>query len=154
MEPAYSGMPAANRTYEIGKWGNIRLGGACKDDYARIIVYEQDGQHYLKLQRAAIESIKAVEVILADKGFKQHPFVYVTGHGWRACSDQAALYATSHTRYAPPSSSIHCRGLAIDVDMNQDAKKRKVIRNELLARHWFQSRPSDEPWHYSFGGLG
>jgi hypothetical protein len=44
---------------------------------------------------------------------------------------------------------LHCQALAIDVStslLNQDQ-----IRRALLKRGWTQSRPDDEPWHYSFG---
>lgn len=151
MEPVYKGMPPTDRTFDVGKWGSIRCGGRCKDDYARIVIHRQgDATHYVKLQRAAVESLSAVERILDDKGFHQHPYVYVTGHGWRACSDQDALYRSDSKRFADPDVTAHTRGLAIDVDMNQDTDKLKVIHRELMARHWFQAR-ADEPWHYSFG---
>lgn len=149
MQPEYIGMPPTDRVYEVGKLGQIRCGGKCKDDYARIVILHQDPTHYLKLQQAAADSIKIVQNGLSST-FPQHPFVFCTGNGWRACADQAALYAEDSKRYAAPSTTAHCRGLAIDVDQNQDAIKLHMIHRLLSERHWFQTR-TDEPWHYSFG---
>jgi hypothetical protein len=69
---------------------------------------------------------------------------------WRPCSLQTALYAKDSSRYAPPASTAHCRGLAIDVSMAQSAGKLKKVHDALMSRHWHQARP-DEPWHYSMG---
>jgi hypothetical protein len=150
MEPVYVGMPVTARTFVVrkdqgGSWGEIRCGGPCKDDYADIIVYHQvPGQRYVKLQAAAMASFKAAERALGKK-------IFITGTGWRSCSEQTYLYSTDHSRYAPPATTGHCRGLCIDVDMNQTEEKLARIHRELAVREWYQARPDDEPWHFSMG---
>lgn len=142
--PVWEGMPPTDRTFTVEPWGQIRCGGPCKDDYDRIEIYHQvPGQRYVKLQKAALESFKAAERAVGAK-------IYLTG-SWRSCATQAALYATDQSRFAAPSATAHCRGLAIDVDMNQSARKREQIHKALRWRDWHQSRPDDEPWHWSMG---
>jgi len=140
--PAFVGMPPREREIKTA-YGPIIAGGACRDDYHRIVVHVQHAQHYLKLQRAAVRSIVEVETKLG------YP-VICTG-SWRACSTQTRLYASDKNRYAHPSKTAHCRGLAIDVSTNLPKAKQDAIRRALLNRGWHQSRPDDEPWHYSFG---
>lgn len=150
MNPLYLGMPPTERKYRVkranGKsWGEIVCGGPCNDDYARIEIYHQiPGQAYVKLQAAALRSFKDAEDAINGK-------ILLTGSGWRACSTQSALYRSDPSRYANPNTTGHTRGLAIDVSMNQSLTKLKAIKKALLWRHWHQSRPDDEPWHYSFG---
>lgn len=145
--PVYIGMPTTDRTFDVPKaakgiWGNIRCGGPCRDDYARIRVYHQTPARFIQLQRAALDSFKTAEEAL---GFK----IWLTG-SLRECSVQTRLYNSDHTRYAVPSSSAHCRGLAIDVSQNMTPKQLKQVHDVLTPRAWHQAR-SDEPWHYSFG---
>lgn len=150
MEPLFIGMPNVERKFRVKQpdgalWGEIICGGPCKDDYARIFIYHQvPGERYVKLQGAAIRSFQAAEEAL---GFK----ILLTGSGWRSCALQTSLYRSDTSRYANPKSTGHTRGLAIDVSTAQSATKQAAIKKALLARHWHQSRPVDEPWHYSFG---
>ena len=149
-EPLYYGMPPVEKRFRVpkpngGTWGEIICGGPCKDDYARIQIYNQiPGQRYIKLQAAAVRSLQAAE---AASGYK----ILITGSGWRSCELQAQLYKSDPNRFAHPDKTAHTRGLAIDVDMTQSLTRRKAIHRALLHRHWHQSRPDDEPWHYSFG---
>jgi hypothetical protein len=143
----FVGMPDRDRRFLVRsgerEWGEIRCGGACKDDYRRINVYPQDRQHFVKLQAAAIESWKAAEKALG--------FTIVTTGSWRACATQAALFAQDSHRFAHPKDTAHTRGLAVDVSMNLGAAKLAKVHKALLNRSWHQARPDDEPWHYSFG---
>lgn len=152
--PLFVGMPPTDRTFVVprtgtmdpkDRWGEIRCGGPCKDDYARINIHVQDAQHFLKLQQAAINSIEAAEAQLKFK-------VICTG-SHRSCATQAALFKTntpSNQRFANPNTTAHTRGLAIDVNQDLPKLKLSAIHDALIARHWHQAR-SDEPWHYSFG---
>jgi hypothetical protein len=155
MKPVYEGMPSLDRRFEVpkaggGTWGTIRCGGPCKDDYARIDIYHQvPGTRFVKLQKAALDSFRSAEVAVGGGGGKIG-LIFLTG-SWRSCSLQAELYRSDTHRFAPPESTAHCRGLAIDVSQNQDPKKLAAIDEELLQRAWHKARPDDEPWHYSFG---
>lgn len=135
-------MPPKDTTFDT-EFGQIRCGGSCKDDYGRIIAFQNRAGQILKLQRAAADSLEAVETKL---GFA----VKVTG-AHRACAYQAELYASDPNRFADPSKTGHTRGLAIDVDTGQSWLRRKRIGRQLAAKGWHQSRPTDEPWHYSYG---
>src|SRR3954453_6559777 len=119
MEPVYEGMPDTERTFNVkknlrGTWGEIICGGNCRDDYDRILIYHQiPGQAFVKLQKAAVASLKAAE---KDVGHK----ILTTG-SWRSCRMQAELYNSNKSRFAPPNTTAHCRGLAIDVTTNYSA---------------------------------
>ena len=141
-EPVYVGMPNIDRRFDVGHWGEIRCGGRCRDDYGRLETVHQDGR-VITLQRAALDSFKSAEKEVGG-------LIRLTG-AFRACSYQTALYRSDSGRFANPDTSAHCRGLAIDVSTNQAADKLKRIRATLMERHWHQARPTDEPWHYSFG---
>jgi hypothetical protein len=148
LAPLYIGMPPTAREFRVPKpaegfWGMIICGGSCYDDYDRIEIYHQTPDRIVKLQRAALRSFKAAEEAL---GFP----ILLTG-SWRPCSLQAELYRSDPNRFAHPDSTAHCRGLAIDVSTAQSQAKQDKIRKALLFRHWHQSRPDDEPWHYSKG---
>jgi hypothetical protein len=151
MNP-FIGMPISDTTFDVRSgerlWGEIRCGGACKDDYGRIVVESSpNGQHSVKLQRAAWDSFEAA---CKAVGF----WIQTTGT-WRSCELQESLFNSdppaSMQRYAPPPKTAHTRGLAIDVTTAYGPFKRRKIRKALLNRSWHQARPDDEPWHYSFG---
>lgn len=147
MDPVYVGQPKTARTFTVGRWGKIRCGGPCKDDYANIETYVQNSQYHVRLQEPAIRSLKAAEREIHNNDLGAH--ILTTG-SWRSCDFQAQLYASDPKRYAPPDVCGHVRGLNIDVSMDQDAKKLAAIHTALTKRWWFQPR-NDEPWHYSFG---
>lgn len=139
-EPCYSTMPSF-ATWCDTPYGRAFFGGGCRDDYANMQVYVQDGSHYLKLQESAIQSLKLAEAAIGGK-------VYCTGT-WRSCGTQSQLWRSDPSRFADPSLTAHCRGLAIDVSQSQSRDKLDAIHRALTARHWYQAR-ADEPWHYSF----
>ncbi len=145
--PAYVGMPPSDSRFVIDRgkpggpvWGEIRCGGPCKDNYARIVI-ERPGGQYVKLQRAALASY------LAARSHLGHG-ILLTG-SWRSCALQTSLHDKDPARYADPRTSAHCRGLAVDVSTDQ--AHLADIHAALVARQWYQARPADEPWHYSFG---
>jgi hypothetical protein len=142
-EPVYVGMPDVNRIFTVGHWGEIRCGGPCKDDYARIQVDTRHAGGLVKLQKAALESFQNAE---QELGYE----IELTG-SWRSCSTAHLLYARDSARYAPPDKGAHMRGLAIDVTTAYSVVKKKEILAALAKRHWHQARPTDEPWHHSFG---
>lgn len=141
--PLHVGQPPRDVTYETA-WGNVRAGGPCRDDYVNLAVYvQQKTGRYVKLQAPALRSFREAEEAIGSK-------ILCTGT-IRSCSTQEALYRQDPQRYAPPDKGAHTRGLAIDVSMGQTKAKRAAIHAALTDRGWFQSRPDDEPWHYSFG---
>lgn len=142
-EAVFIGMPLHDRTFEVGHWGNIRCGGPCKDDYARIKVFHDAGGRVVVLQAAALESFRSSE---QDLGF---PIVLTGSH--RACSQQRTLWLSDPNRFANPDTTAHTRGLAIDVSTAIADRRKAKIKAALTARHWHQARPVDEPWHWSFG---
>lgn len=137
------------------KYGIVYHSSVCKDNWSNIIVVQKyrkpngdliDRPKELKMQRAAIKSLKAVE----DKLGQQ---VKTTG-SWRSCSEQWALYRSDSSRFAHPNTTLHTQGLAIDVNMvwRGELTNAEVNRFEdLMRKHgWKQARPDDEPWHWSF----
>lgn len=140
--PLYDGMPPTDRVYETA-FGAIRAGGACRDDYDRIIPWQNRAGQILRIQKPAARSLEDAERRL---GFA----VRVTG-AHRTCEQQEAYYASDPNRYAPPDKTAHPRGLAIDVDTRLGVLRRARLKRALRARGWHQARPDDEPWHWSYG---
>lgn len=95
-----------------------------------------------------------------DVEFRVFRPIYLTG-SIRSCATARALYyseenqerirRTGTSRYAKPEGTLHPHGLAIDVHTGYLNDR---IRHVLEAEGWRQSRPDDEPWHFSFGFLG
>lgn len=130
--------------------------GPCKDDYHLIEEADTDRNHGLvKLQAGAMNSFHAAERRVYQRlhPLKAHRFpnrvftIHVTG-SWRSCELQHQLYDSDNNRYADPDVTLHTRGLAIDVSTLLDHQP--TIRAVLLGHGWNQSRPDDEPWHYSY----
>jgi hypothetical protein len=137
-------------------YGVIHYGGPCKDDYDNIQLYDQGqrGWAVLKMQAPALRSLKDVEVAWAKRTtpWKKRRYIRVTG-SHRTCAFQAECYARDPNRYAPPNVGLHTRGLAIDVYWRNPFQA--VLLKRLLRHHgWNQTRPVDEPWHWSFGITG
>lgn len=141
--PVYDGMPSTQRAFLVGT-GLIYIGGPCKDDYGNIESATILGQS-VKLQKPAMDSYIAAANEVGG--------IKLSG-SWRSCAAQTAYYNSDHNRYAPPDQTYHCRALAIDVDTNQFPEKQAQIHAALSKRGWFQARPSDEPWHWSYAGRG
>jgi len=74
--------------------------------------------------------------------------IVLTG-SWRSCASQTRGYEKDPGRFAAPGSSLHPRGLAIDVRTPVSERDRSA----LAAEGWKQSR-ADEPWHFSWGVAG
>ena len=99
--------------------------------------------------------------------------------GWRDAATQAANYAKDPNRFGSPSTSYHCKGLAVDVNMDWlgalSASEQTRFRTAAAANGWGQARwrksggpapgyeapcnasvgtKTDEPWHFSWGGCG
>jgi hypothetical protein len=130
--------------------GPVYYGGVCRDDYPNIRISTfyvgPKGRHItrpapIKLQLPALLSLQAVEEHLGVQ-------IHVTGT-WRSCSYQTELYRSDPSRYAPPDVTAHCRGLAIDV-ATTDPNFAAITRT-LAAHGWHRVRPTDEPWHNSYG---
>lgn len=136
------------------RFGTVfRLVGGCKDDWKNVVT----SRYYRKpsglirrrlrpvpitLQKPAMDALRKAE---ERAGME----ITVTGSR-RTCALQAELYARDSHRYAPPSVGLHCQALAIDQNMdNQTAKP--ATKEALLHVGFTQSRPTDEPWHWSFG---
>lgn len=140
------------------RFGRIFYGGACRDDYATIDTYRHPDAPKdwptFTLQRPAIRSLIAAQRRLARKTRPKAPWTWrrgvpirVTG-SFRTCEFQREKYEEDPKRFAHPDAGVHTRGLAIDVHTGQ---LNEAIREALLAKGWHQSRPGDEPWHFSFG---
>jgi len=138
-------------------YGIVHWGGACKDDYANIRLYDQPpaGGSPVKLQGPALRAFKAAEVRYAKRtGWSAKRIerdggrpIALTG-SWRSCAYQTQLYRSDSKRYASPNVTLHCRGLAVDVSTAQP--NQAIISGCLKAEGWVQVRPDDEPWHYSY----
>lgn len=138
--PVYDGMPQSPMSWKVGT-GVIFAGGDCRDNYGNIENAVILGQG-VKLQKAAMDSFIAAANEVGG--------IKLSG-SWRSCQAQTAYYNSDHNRYAPPATTAHCRGLAIDVSTIQFPQKQAEIHAALSKRGWFQARPTDEVWHYSYG---
>lgn len=137
-------------------YGVIHYGGSCKDDYENIVIYDSEPKGWapLKMQAPAIRSLKECEEAWAKRTtpWKKKRYIRATGT-WRSCDYQADLYAKDPNRYAPPNVGLHTRGLAIDLYWKRPFTSKTLAR--VLRNHgWRQTRPDDEPWHWSFGVTG
>jgi hypothetical protein len=144
------------------KYGPVFRSTQCKDDHSNIVDASIGGERAIggtetyKLQKPAVESLRAV----ADVMGRRFPWrrvkrpVKVTGT-WRACAYQAQLYFSDPKRYAHPNTTLHTQGLAIDVDTHWlgslTAFQLRRFRRAMAENGWSQSRPDDEPWHWSYG---
>jgi hypothetical protein len=159
------------------EYGEIRRDeDVCKDDYRRLVTYDQPGGGAIILQRAAMRSFQLSEEAFGRKlwrpgmpkkvtqridsevwgtsrtGTRTFRPIYLTG-SIRSCDAAERFYAMNGrdgnppNRYAPPWVSLHPHGLAIDVNTGWLSR---LIRNILLNHGWKQSRPDSEPWHFSF----
>lgn len=138
--------------------GVIHYGGPCRDDYRNLRTYDQgDGNTVLTLQGPAMEAFKEAEFFygkslgwsarrLTNEGGRAIKVLAGTN---RSCSTQARLYASDPNRYAEPKITGHTRGLAIDVDQAQPNLAK--VNTALLKAGWTRTRPTDEPWHFSYG---
>lgn len=106
-------------------------------------MFHDAGGRLVVLQSAALTSFKAAE---HDCGFA----ILLTG-SHRSCSQQTMLYRSDSQRFADPDVTAHTRGLAIDVSQAMSSRRLKKAHVALSERHWYQSRPDSERWHYSFG---
>lgn len=134
------------------RFGTVyRFEGACKDDWKNIdtmylyrkpsgVVHFRKRPTSIKGQRPMLDAIRHAEEHLGSE-------VVVTG-SLRTCAYQAELYRSDPNRYAPPSVGLHCQGLAIDVHTDYLTGK---LHDCLKHAGFTQARPSDEPWHFSFG---
>ena len=125
---------------KVTRWGVVRRSSVCKDDWGNIRSIPRVG-YTLKLQRPALRSFRAAERALGRE-------IKLTG-SWRSCAYQMTKYHSDPNRFAHPNVTLHTQGLAIDVSTAQGGQDK--IRRALKRRGWSQSRPDDEPWHYSFG---
>lgn len=139
--------------------GPIFYGGPCKDDYPNMEDFDGAGDHLiLTLQRPAMKAFKAAQDRYGKRmGWSRSkrernpdgkPIIVLPGTN-RSCSTQTRLYASDPNRYAKPEITGHTRGLAIDVSRAQG--NLDIIHACLKAEGWTQTRPDDEPWHYSYG---
>ena len=128
------------------RYGTVYHSPVCKDDWDNIKTFSFEGVTgaTYTLQRPAIRSLRAVA---RDLGGPWKPAPVIVTGTIRSCAQQAALYAMDPSRYANPNATLHTQGLAIDVHTGHLNDK---IRKSLLAHGWHQSRPDDEPWHFSF----
>lgn len=132
--------------------GTIFYGGPCRDDYPNMEAHEHvAGQLLIVLQGPALEALKAAEVrygVATNRPIGRRDIIITPGSN-RSCATQARLFAQDPNRFADPKITGHTRGLAIDVSTSQP--NQSLIRECLLAEGWSQTRPDDEPWHFSYG---
>lgn len=133
-------------------YGRVHYGGPCRDDYPNMRTYDQGGGHtVLTLQGPAMRAFKAAEARYGKRTGRpaeQRDIRVLPGTN-RTCATQARLYKEDPDRYAKPEVTGHTRGLAIDVDQSQP--NLSIIHHCLTAEGWTQTRPREEPWHYSYG---
>lgn len=97
-----------------------------------------------QLARPAARSLRD---ILRDLGLQGTD----VGGGYRDPQNQASLYAAKPGIAAPPGSSYHQEGLALDLAV---ALQNARFEQALAAAGWNQFSPSGEPWHWSYGVTG
>lgn len=70
---------------------------------------------------------------------------------YRPYATQAAGYARDPERYANPNKGLHVVGLAFDIHSDFNTPE---VYNAFRQEGWHQTRPGDEPWHWSYGVRG
>ena len=121
----------------VTPFGTVFRSDRCKDDYKNLVTWGRAAKR-ATLQRPAMLTYKAAQLVTG--GFR------ITG-SLRTCEFQRDKFKEDPDRFAHPNVGVHTQGLAIDVhtgDLNG------LIRRTLLLLGWKQTRPDDEPWHFSF----
>lgn len=151
------------------EYGFVYYGGACRDDYPNFRTYDQGGGHTIvTLQKPALLALLEAQVKFARlSGWSkeriqrnQHaidgkkypegrPIAVLVGTN-RSCSTQTRLYQEDSSRYAAPQFTGHTRGIAIDVNQEQDDLG--DANDALFSAGWRRVR-ADEGWHWSYGYL-
>jgi hypothetical protein len=131
--------------------GIIHYGGRCVDDYDNLSIYDQPpaGGAPIRLQAPALRAFKAAERTYGKHRPAGRRSIILTG-SWRSCELQRALHDSDPARFAHEDTSLHPRGLAIDVAMPLPFG----VRHALIEQGWKQARPDDEPWHFSWWTVG
>ena len=151
--------------------GIIHYGGPCRDDYPNMVTVdmlpEEGGNLLITLQRPAMKALLAAQVRFAKRsgwkkaridkrqvkiGAKRYPIgrpVVILPGTNRTCATQTQLYNSDKNRYAAPQITGHTRGLAIDRSNSQE--ELAVVDACLAQAGWNRTRPTDEPWHWSYG---
>jgi hypothetical protein len=155
--------PSKRRT----EHGLVYYGGSCRDDYRNMVTYNRDGNFVLTLQRPAMEAfldaqvrfarlsgwskqrIESSKVRVGGKVYQEGKPIWILPGTNRTCKTQAALYKDDPNRFASPWVTGHTRGLAIDRHNGQPSIGKVDIA--LNRAGWKRVRPSDEPWHWSYG---
>ncbi len=133
-------------------YGPVHAGGPCKDDYSNIRLYHRDDGSTVKLQAPAMRAFKAAEDRYGKSSGRPSGTRLIPLSGsWRSCVYQTELHDSDPHRFADPDTSLHPRGIAIDVSTATSAADQARMHRALLAEGWTQARPDDEPWHYSYG---
>lgn len=139
-------------------YGTIHWGGDCRDDYPNFVTYDTGGGNtVITLQRPAMRALWAAQVRYAKRvGWSEkrleenprgRPIQMLVGTN-RTCATQWRLYREDSKRYAHPNTTLHTRGLALDVSQAQP--NLEIIYRALASEGWKRVRPDDEPWHWSY----
>ena len=127
----------------------------CKDDFPNIVTDHNAAGQIVKLQEPAMRAYHEAERLNGRKlPWHKHRTpkpIRITGIGFRSCADQTDLYVHSSPpgRFAPPDSSRHCNGLAIDV--YNDTTNLNTRTKRCLIKVGFSFPVSGEPWHACYG---
>jgi hypothetical protein len=133
----------------------FNLVGGCRDDWPTIRTMTVCGQQ-LRMQLPAIRAYRqacrefAHLLGWSDERIKRTGgrAILLTGSS-RSCELQTELHAGDPKRFADPNVSLHPEGLAIDVNTVQPFA---ALAYKALAHvGWVRVRPTDEPWHHSWG---
>jgi hypothetical protein len=90
-----------------------------------------------------------LSLIKADKATPGHLFSMGQIGSYRSMAEQRRVYAQKPGLAAPPGTSYHQKGLAIDFGGASQA-----VQNYLRHHGWNQFSRSTEPWHYSYHWTG
>lgn len=114
--------------------------------------YTQPNGNRVVLQGPALRSFKDAEIAATPRRLRRKNRILpilITGVGYRSYELQRSLYSREPGRFANPDGSLHCEGLAIDIDMRQSTFRRARIAYHLKKRGWHYG-VLGEPWHTSF----
>lgn len=124
------------------------------------------GHHIARLQPAAGHSLKQVNDNYVGRSKRNDAAVISS---YRSCKDQrrvcAAMPGCSPEgcpgRCAPPGSSYHQLGLAVDIAPPQKFRDRRALRRAFYKEHWHNFSSNDsltasgsDPWHFSYRVTG
>lgn len=153
LRRALTGMPPTPPVGDIGSFGGATADPRIVEPHGGKPFTDTSVPANLRTRTVRGTSVTLVSSALAAyvNAVKCYGRAIPLTSSYRSYEDQARLYQQKPGVAAPPGTSLHERGLAIDV--NTGSLNNSVI-NCLKQAGFFQGSSFGEPWHFSYGVRG